>query len=257
MDGEDRELAALEKRLRAVAEPRMRREKLLADLEARQLEDSFALLRAVLARPGVPSPHLRLLREVLQDVLRIGGATRPLPGRLRRAWLRQAEAEHDAFLARLLQATGAAEVMDDPSAALPRDVAELPLGVRRSLARGVDLRMLEKLLLDPDAIVLDHLLRNPRITEKQVVAVASRRPISEAALQAIQKSPRFGIRPQVRLAIARNPFCPAELGIQLIGSLATADLRTMRRDGTLHASIREHAAEEIARRTQDPRTDEP
>ncbi len=248
---DDESLRDLERRLLAIAEPAMRRERLLQHLEQRSLEDAYDLLAAVLARPGSPAPRLRGLRDLLQALLREGGARRPFPAALRKPWLRRAEAAEDLFLARILQASGASEVMGDPAAALPRDVAELPLGVRRSLARGMDPAMLEKLLLDPDPIVLDHLLRNPRITEKQVIAIAARRPISESALREIQRSPRFGVRPQVRLAVARNPFCPTDLAIQLVGSLPTAALREMRSDGTLHAALREHATAELDRRAQD------
>ena len=140
--------------------------------------------------------------------------------------------------------------MEDPASALHREVAELPLGTRRSLARGVNLGMLEKLLLDPDPLVLDHLLRNPRVTEAHVLRIAARRPISEAALRAIAQSDRFGVRPHVRVALARNPYCPAELAVRLIGSLTLPVLREMQSDATLDEGVRSHVRDEIARRTR-------
>ncbi len=244
----DEELRDLERRLRGIAESAMRRERLLAHLEGLDEDGSYELLAAVLTRPGVPAPHLGTLRDVLQDVLRSGGATRPLPHELRANWLRLALGRDDEFLARILRASSAGAVMDDPEAELPHDVAELPLGVRRSLARGVDVAMLQKLLLDPDPIVLDHLLRNPRVTEAHVLRIAARRPISEAALRAISRSPRFGVRPRVRVALARNPYCPADLAVQWLGTLPTPDLREIARDGTLLPALREHASEELERR---------
>jgi hypothetical protein len=241
-------LVEMERRVRAVSEPAMRRERLLGLLEQLEPERSYAVLEAVLERPGAPSPHLHDLRLVIQDVLRAGGATRPLPDALQEAWRGMARAAGDAFLERLLGAHGAAEVMRDPESALPRDVAELPLGVRRSLARGMDMRVLERLLLDPDPIVLDHLLRNPRLTEAHAVRIAARRPISEVALRAVAESARFGVRPHVRVAIARNPYCPSDLALRLLGSLSLSALREMSSDGTLAASVRTQVQEELLRR---------
>jgi hypothetical protein len=234
--------------VRAVGEHAMRRERLLELLERLEPDRSYAVIEALLERPGAPRPHFHDLRLVLQDVLRAGGATRPLPAELCQAWRERARVAGDAFLERLLGASGAAEVMKDPGSALPRDVAELPLGVRRSLARGMNLRVLEKLLLDPDPIVLDHLLRNPRLTEEHAVRIAARRPISEPALRAVADSARFGVRPRVRVAIARNPYCPTDLALQLLGTLPLPALREMRADGALDARVLAHVRDEIARR---------
>ncbi len=254
MTEEDPFLLEMERRVRAVAEPAMRRERLLGLLEQLETERSYAVLEAVLERPGTTSPHLHDLRGVLQDVLRSGGATRPLPGALRDAWRALARDAGDTFLERLLAPGGAAEVMEDPASALHREVAELPLGTRRSLARGVDMSMLEKLMLDPDPIVLDHLLRNPRITEAHVIRIAARRPISEAALRAIARSDRFAVRPHVRVALARNPYCPTDLAVRLIGSLTLPVLREMQADSTLDEGVRSHVRDEVARRAA---SDEP
>ncbi|HXK21746.1 MAG TPA: hypothetical protein VMS55_03615 [Myxococcota bacterium] len=246
--GDDPFLLEMERRVCAVAGHAMRRERLLGLLERLEADRSYTVIEALLERPGAPRPHLHDLRLVLQDVLRAGGAMRPLPAELCEAWRERARAAGDAFLERLLGASGAAAVMEDPGSALHRAVAELPLGVRRSLARGMDPNVLEKLLLDPDPIVLDHLLRNPRLTEQHAVRIAARRPISEAALRAMADSARFGVRPHVRVAIARNPYCPTDLALRLVGTLPLPALREMRADGALDARVLAHVREEIARR---------
>ena len=105
-------------------------------------------------------------------------------------------------MSRLLRSAAAAAEMRDPAAALPREVAEIPLGMRRSLARGDDPNLLDRLLLDPDPVVIDHLLENPRITEDDVVRIAARRPIPASTLERIHASRRFATRPRVLFAMA-------------------------------------------------------
>jgi hypothetical protein len=241
------ELGRLERRLAAIPEPAMRREQLLGWLEPLAPADAFDRLSAVLhAGPG-PAPG-SALREATLDVIALGGATRVLPYELRASWYAEARRAEDAFVARLLRSSDAAESMADPGAELARDLGELPLGVRRSLARGHELPTLEKLLLDPDAIVVGHLLANPRVTEIHVVRIAARRPIPADTLRAIARSSRFGQRPGVRLAIARNPYAPTDLVVRMLDGLPLRELREIARDGTLHAVTREHAQAELARR---------
>jgi hypothetical protein len=242
------ELRGLDRTLRGLPEAAMRRERLLQRLESAGGAGAYALAAAVLRRPGGAAPYLENLREILQDLLREGGATRPLDPELCAAIHAEAKARDDAFVMRLFRAAPAAESMHEPGSALPRDLAELPLGVRRSLARGMDLDLLERLLLDADPVVIDHLLQNPRITEAHVVRIASRRPVPAETLERIAHSRRFGTRPAVRTALARNPYLETRLAVQLLGVLPLAEVRAIARDGTLHEETRRHARAERARR---------
>lgn len=242
------ELEQLERRLRSLAEAPMRRECLLERLEALGPSGAYPLIDAALARPlSVGAPGLRL-REVLQEVLREGGASRPFPYELSEGLYAEASARGDEFVMRMLRAPAAAETMESPESGLHRSVAELPLGVRRALARGSETPMLEKLLLDPDPAVIGHLLQNPRITESQVVRIAARRPIPSETLRAIGRSRRFASRTAVRVALVRNPYCPTDLAISLLGALPLSELREVAADTTLHEATRRQAREELERR---------
>jgi hypothetical protein len=241
---EDHELALLDQRLEGLAEPAIRREAALRELEGRPPEEACALLARAFARP-----ELETLGRALRDVLSRGGAARPLDAGLRAALHRAAEARGDAFVARLLATAEAEQTLEDPQRALPRDVADLPLGVRRAVAKGFDRARLERLLLDPDPLVVSHLLENPRITEDDVVRIAARRPIAGATLAAIHRSRRFGARPRVRRALAGNPWCPTEVALAALSELPALALREIARDETLHTEVRRHADEELARRS--------
>lgn len=249
----EKTVRALERRLAAVAEPPMRREILLEALEGRSPAEAYRILAAVMQRPGTQRPTLHTLHEGMAALLREGGARRPLAYDLRAALYREASAAGNGFVMRLLRSPDAAEAMHDPSAALPRAVADLPLGVRRALARGDDPALLERLLLDPDPMVVAHLMRNPRVTEAHVLRIASRRPVPASTLREIQRSRRFGRNPRVRTALARNPYCPTDLAIGLLASLPLGEVRAIARDETLHAETRHHARAECERRRPDAR----
>jgi hypothetical protein len=226
----------------------MRRELVLEALEARSADDCFALVHSALHRPGSEAPGLELLRETVLTVLVQGGATRPLPYQLLEALYATAAERGDDLLMRLLRTPTSEQSMEDPAAALPRTVGEIPLGVRRSLAKGTEKPMLEKLLLDPDLLVIRHLLDNPRITEDDVIRIAARRPIPGSTLNEIAQNRRWTSRIGVRVALARNPYCPTDVALRILGSLPLRELRELRSDATLHSEIRRHANDELARR---------
>lgn len=242
------ELGRLERKLGHVGERAMRRELLLERLEAGSADEAYALLHAALHRSERAAPRLPILRDTLLEVLREGGARRPLPYGLARELYARAAEDGDAELQRLLRSPDALERMEEPGAALPPDMGELPLGVRRALARGSDRARLERLLLDADPVVMRHLLENPRVTEADVVRVAARRPVAETSLREIARSPRWCVRPRVRRALARNPFAPVDVAARMMAALPAPELRAIRADGTLHAETRRHAAAELERR---------
>lgn len=242
------ELRSLDRTLRALPEPSMRRERLLERLEAAGPDGAFALISATMHRSGMPAPHLYRLREILQELLREGGATGPLDDGFCEEIFEMATAAGDEFVARLFERKQALAAMHDPSSALPRAVAEIPLGIRRALAKGVDVDLLERLLRDPDPIVIENLLENPRVTEDIVVRISARRPIAAKTLDCIQRSRRFGQQRRVQIAIARNPYCPTRLAIQLLGVLPQGAVRDIAEDGTVHELTRRHARDELSRR---------
>jgi hypothetical protein len=243
------ELQRLEGHLRRLPEGAMRREVVLERLRACDAKQAYALVARVLHHPAAEAPELPDLRRTLTEVLVEGGAAQPLDYELRSNIYTEAAASEDRFVMRLLRSADAAESMDDPSSALPRSVADIPLGTRRALAKGLDRALLERLLLDPDPIVIANILENARITEDDVVRIAGRRPMPGSTLAAVHRSRRFGMRPRVREALAHNPYCPTDLAIELIGTLPLQALRQIARDATLHGELRSQAQDEIARRS--------
>lgn len=131
---------------------------------------------------------------------------------------------------------------------LPKALAKVPLGVRRSLARRSDIGLIERLLGDPDPAVVANLLNNPRITEVEVVAMAARSPVREEVLTAIAHHPRWGVRRRVRMALAHNPGTPTGVALGLLHLLLDQELREVAADARLSRVVVSRAQDLFAAR---------
>jgi hypothetical protein len=139
--------------------------------------------------------------------------------------------------------------------ALPKALAKVPLGVRRSLARRSDIGLIERLLGDPDPAVVANLLNNPRITEVEVVRMAARSPVREEVLTAIARHPRWGVRERVRVALAHNPGTPTGVVLALLHLLLDQQLREVAADARLSQVVTSRAHALRAERRADRRAD--
>ena len=113
----------------------------------------------------------------------------------------------------------------------------LTLGERKSLARRPNRKVLESVLADPHPAVIKNLLRNPKLIERDVMVLASRRPNYEDVLQQIYESPKWSTRYKVKLALARNPYTPPTISLKLVPMLLRQHLVEMLDDRNLHPSV--------------------
>ncbi|MEK6531503.1 MAG: hypothetical protein AABZ23_03290 [Deltaproteobacteria bacterium] len=119
----------------------------------------------------------------------------------------------------------------------------LSLGQRRSLSKTGIKDSLDRLLSDPDPMVIGNILSNPRITEKEILKIASKRPNAPEILRLISSHKVWSKRYSVMKAIASNPYAPTEISIALLGLMMRQDLKNFARDSTLHPEIRQAAKE--------------
>jgi hypothetical protein len=133
-----------------------------------------------------------------------------------------------------------------------RDRAEpglghLTLGHKKALARGHrDADLLARLAAEGDPAVVRELLRNPRLTEAQVIRVVARRPCRPEVLRCVHDDARWRSRPAVRKAIALNPFAEPELVTKVLPTLDRRGLAAIAEDASLHALVRALAARLVA-----------
>ena len=240
-------LADLDRKLGAVPDAAMRLALVREWAEAQAAERVFQVLSTVLRRRPPGESSFDALREALHGVLLEHAPTR-LSSAARCALYALALDAGDTEICRLLRPTDAARSCDDPASGLTRDLAELPLGRRRSMARSSDRTLLLKLARDPDPIVIEHLLQNPRTRESDVLRMAALRPVAAGALAAIHASARWSGCTAVRLALARNPYTPVEIALKVQNGLPLGELREIAADTALHADVRAQARSELARR---------
>jgi hypothetical protein len=237
----DERVERLARKLASLPERAMHWRVLLDALRDRPIEASVELVEAVLARPPSAERRPDVLRLRMLEVL--AGHAPIAEDALDYAFRRDLYAAACACGAESVQRhlRSLPELADPEVLArrLPKDVAEIPLGRRRSLAKSDDPHLLEKLALDPDPIVLENLLRNPRTREKDVVRIAALRPIGGESLRRIDGETRWQTSPRVRAAIARNPWCPIDLAMKLVATLGTSILREIGEDGGLAWPVRE------------------
>lgn len=164
----------------------------------------------------------------------------------------RAESDHLLSLGRLVRRAPA-----PPRSVPPPDEApvpdygtgrELTVGERRSLARAPSRRAFDKLLADPHPLVIRQLLENPRLTEDDVVRIATRRPVRPEAVLAIARSERWLKRPRVRLAILLNPGSPPEVAMPLLAACTRSELIEILHGNDISKVLRATARELLARR---------
>jgi hypothetical protein len=127
----------------------------------------------------------------------------------------------------------------------------VPLGERKSLARRPDRDTLQRLLADPHPDVIRRCLRNPRLTEDDVVKLAARRPGRGDVLTETARS-RWVHRPRVRMTLVMNPATPLQVVAPLVGLLLRPELEMAAHSPTVDAHVRALCLEHLDRRPPAP-----
>jgi hypothetical protein len=124
----------------------------------------------------------------------------------------------------------------------------MTLGQRKSLARRPDRDTMQRLFADPHPDVIRRLLRNPRITEDDVVRLAAKRPGRAEVLAEIARAIRWSHRPRVRMALVMNPATPPEIAARIAGLLLRPELDLVARSPGVPAIVRAVCLEHLERR---------
>lgn len=121
-------------------------------------------------------------------------------------------------------------------------IGGMPLGLRKSLSKSNNRDTIEKLIYDPDPSVISILLDNPRMTEADVLKIASKRPNSGRLLKIIYKHERWKNRYSIQCSLAMNPYTPADIALRILPGLFSFDLIKILNDRKLSGIVRGQAS---------------
>jgi hypothetical protein len=124
----------------------------------------------------------------------------------------------------------------------------LALGERKALARKPTRVLMDRLLCDPHPDVIRSLLGNCRITEDDVVKMASKRQRNPEVLVAIAESPKWLRSRRVGVALACNPDAPIDIGTRVVRLLLRPDLEMLASSPKVPNEVRQICLELLQRR---------
>jgi len=118
---------------------------------------------------------------------------------------------------------------------------EVTLGERKSLARTRDRDLISRLCHDQNPAVIENLLQNPRLTLKEVIRIASKRPTNAQVLWVVYRNLRWINYYAVKKTLVNNPYAPTQVSLSLIHFLLEQDLEDVAESDLLHPRLRESA----------------
>jgi hypothetical protein len=122
--------------------------------------------------------------------------------------------------------------------ALTVRLPELALGEKINLARRAVGGVLSQLRHDPHPSVISALLDNPRLTEDILAPVVHGAATPGPVLAVIAGDRRWGTRPGLQAALARNPNTPQVAALRLLPLLRKPELRTVAHDVRVPEAVR-------------------
>jgi len=111
-------------------------------------------------------------------------------------------------------------------------------GEKLSLARRASGRVAAELLLDAEARVMQAALENPRLTEALVTNAVLRDQASPALVRAVCTHVKWSLRKEIRIAVLRNEYAPAEIALEFAQSLPDETVREILQNSRLREDVK-------------------
>ena len=132
-----------------------------------------------------------------------------------------------------------AEAEEAPTARMPMQklINGLNAAQKVALAMKGNKEARSILLRDSNRMVATATIRNPRLTEQEVVAAAKSRSINDEVIRIICNSRDMTRSYGVKLALVNNPKTPTPTAVRLLGTLRQSDLRNVAKSKSVPAAL--------------------
>ncbi len=124
-----------------------------------------------------------------------------------------------------------------PSRSRIQEIQSLPVSEKLELAKVANREVRAILLRDDNEQVQKAVLEGPRITEKEIIAIAKSRKLGDSLLRKIATNLERLKNYEIRLALVNNPQTPLHISLKLVPTLRDGDLK--------HLAKNEEVSEEL------------
>lgn len=91
----------------------------------------------------------------------------------------------------------------------------------------------------------NQVLRNPGLQLDEVVAIARMRTVTSELLKIIAEKREWAQRPEIAIALVRNPKTPIPVAMRMLDHVSREDLRQLAKDGNTRSAIQNAARKKL------------
>lgn len=104
------------------------------------------------------------------------------------------------------------------------------------------------LIKDSNRIVASSVIKSPRITDGEVIAIANMRTAQDEVIRLIANNPDWTKHYTIQTALANNPKTPVPVALKIVRNLRAADLQKLSKNKNISAQVSKIAAEMFERK---------
>jgi hypothetical protein len=142
------------------------------------------------------------------------------------------------------------EVSEQNRGTLFNKIKDMNFSERLKLAILGNREVRSLLIRDPNKIIASSVLRNPRLTESEVLLFAQSKVVDEDVLRTIAETRRWVRKYQIKYSLVSNPKTPSHISLNFMRYIRDRDLRSIMNDKNIPGIITTAAARVINERTK-------